>query len=170
MACGGKTRETGRTPSERGNAELDASAPVASQPWSNSDSDAGNSSVGQGSSGSESTFDDPGCPEIAEPEDDFQCDPLKGSDECGDGFGCYPYVDYPSEPCEAEQFGSICALAGTGEQGDPCLDQDCSAGFLCVASGQGTVCAQLCRAPGPNTCPNGLLCGSVDVKGFGVCF
>lgn len=119
---------------------------------------------------SEPTFADPGCPEIEEPPDSIVCDPLLGSSECGDGYACSPYVDYPSEPCEAERFGTECALAGPGIQGDSCVLDDCAAGFLCVAGNQGTVCAQLCVSPGPNTCPVGLLCGTVDLKGYGVCF
>jgi hypothetical protein len=115
-------------------------------------------------------FDDPGCPRVVEPIEQHDCDPLLPTQGCNSGRECFPYVDYPSGPCEPEIFGSRCELPGPGVQGDWCDFVGCRGGFLCVASGRGTVCAQLCALPGENTCAPGLICGSVDIKGYGVCF
>jgi hypothetical protein len=115
-------------------------------------------------------FDDPGCPEKIEPLVEETCSPFDSAGTCIGDWGCYPYVDYPSSPCEPERFGTRCEPAGSGVQGDDCRAEGCAPGFLCVASGQGTLCAELCPLPGPNTCAAGLICGSVDIQGFGVCF
>jgi hypothetical protein len=116
------------------------------------------------------TFADPGCPKAPEPEDEFTCDPLSDEEACEPGYACSPFVRYPSAPCEPEVFGTYCRLHGSAVQGESCLYEDCAPGYLCVASGLGTSCAELCALPGADTCPPGLLCGSVDLKGFGVCF
>jgi hypothetical protein len=134
-----------------------------------------------------STFADPGCPEVPPPAQVNDCNPFiidstgemsdplapgappESSFACQQGEACIPFVDYPNAPCEPETFGTKCVPAGTAGQGMPC-DEGCAAGFLCVATGLGTRCAQLCPLPGENACPSGLLCGAVDIEGYGVCF
>ena len=60
-------------------------------------------------------YNDPGCPDAPPPVVDNQCDPLKPAPgNCLEGEACYPYVIYPSEPCEAEIYGALCEPAGTG--------------------------------------------------------
>ncbi len=115
-------------------------------------------------------FDDPGCPDESEPIEARTCDPIVRTGECPTGWDCFPYVDYPQTSCGSEVYGTRCEPAGTAVQGDSCEGVPCAGGFLCVATGQGTQCAQLCELPGDNSCPPGLICGSVDIKGFGVCF
>jgi hypothetical protein len=100
----------------------------------------------------------------------MSCDPFGSADQCDFGWACFPYVAYPSTDCEPERFGTRCEPAGEGTQGTPCEATPCAAGYLCIASGQGTVCAQLCELPGQSMCAPGLICGSVDIKGYGVCF
>ena len=115
-------------------------------------------------------FFDPGCPEVPGAVEDRECDPLGVPTGCGDGLACFPYVDYPNDPCAPERFGSRCDVEGVGMQGDECSLQGCAGGFLCVATGQGTQCAKLCELPSSGQCPPGLVCGSVDIEGYGVCF
>ncbi len=116
-------------------------------------------------------FDDPGCPEMVEAIEDRTCDPLAGESSCPFGWECFPYVEYPETRCSAEVYGTRCEPAGLGVQGDACDLTPCAGGFLCVATSQGSLCAQLCELPGDgDNCPRGLICGSVDIKGYGVCF
>jgi hypothetical protein len=117
----------------------------------------------------EPPFVDPGCPLVAPPVEDRQCDPLGVETGCEVGFGCFPYVEYPADPCAPEVFGTRCRIQGSGTQGADCSEGGCAEGFLCVATGQGTQCAQLCRFPGVGQCEPGLICGSVDIQGYGVC-
>lgn len=114
-------------------------------------------------------FEEQQCPEAVQRIESSECDPLGGPEQCAADEGCYPYVQYPSSRCEPETFGTRCDTAGPGAQGDPCTGQRCAHGFLCVVTGRGTECAALCRMPGPNTCRDGLICGSLDIDGFGVC-
>jgi hypothetical protein len=114
---------------------------------------------------------DPGCPDAPPPIKDFQCDPYQqGNGNCGPGEGCYIYVDYPDEPCGQEVYGAICIPVGPGGQGDTCGGaQDCGGGFVCVVTGSGTQCVQLCPLQGNDNCPPGLVCEPIDVEGFGGC-
>lgn len=114
-------------------------------------------------------FNEVRCPEQAQRIESTECDPLAEQTQCPAGEGCFPYVDYPTSRCEPETFGTRCAPAGAGMQGDPCAGERCAHGFLCVVTSRGTECARLCRMPGPNTCPDGFICGSLDIDGFGVC-
>ena len=114
-------------------------------------------------------FEEQQCPEAVQRIESTECDPLGDQSQCGFDEGCYPYVQYPNSRCEPETFGTRCDVAGPGLQGDACTGQRCSHGFLCVVTGRGTECALLCRMPGPNSCPDGLICGSLDIDGFGVC-
>lgn len=114
-------------------------------------------------------FVEPGCPDAAPPPPSYECDPFDPVSSCGPGEACYPWVDYPTEPCDHEQFGTICAPAGIGGQGDPCTGL-CAANHVCVITGQGTQCVQLCQLVGEDNCPPGLFCVPIDVEGFGGCF
>ncbi|MCU0654689.1 MAG: hypothetical protein MUF64_05185 [Polyangiaceae bacterium] len=109
---------------------------------------------------------DPGCPDAGPPTTLYECDPY--GDDCGEGKSCYPFVDYPSEPCGQEIFGASCIFSGTSGQGEPC-GIGCKAGHVCVISGQGTQCVRLCDLKEPNPCKDGLLCVPVDIPGIGGC-
>jgi hypothetical protein len=114
---------------------------------------------------------DPECPDIPPPPPAYECDPLKAPPgDCPRGEACFPYVIYPTEPCEHETYASTCYPAGTGKQGDPCGSSGtCSAGFACVASGAGNVCVKLCKPGAPGGCSEGLVCHTTDVPGVGGC-
>lgn len=114
-------------------------------------------------------FNEQECPDEVQRIESTECDPLGGQSQCGLGQGCYPYVHYPSSRCDPETFGTRCDTSGAGVQGERCAGERCAHGFLCVVTGRGTECAELCRMPGPNTCPDGFICGSLDIDGFGVC-
>lgn len=117
-------------------------------------------------------YTDPGCPPSDPPPPSFECDPYnQNNGDCFDGDGCYIFVQYPDEPCEQEVYGSYCAPAGPGQQGDPCGGgSNCGAGLVCVITGFGTQCVQLCPLSGDSGCPDGLTCEAIDVEGFGGCF
>lgn len=124
--------------------------------------------------GARDAFDayvDPGCPDAGQPIESFACDPYApGGGGCAPGEGCYIYVAYPSEPCGQEEYGSVCAPAGFGQQGDPCASPlDCGSGLVCVITGSGTQCVELCKLQGEDGCPPGLVCEPIDVQGFGGC-
>jgi hypothetical protein len=113
---------------------------------------------------------DPGCPDAPAPIIDKECDPLKSPPgDCMSGEACYPYVIYPTEPCEAEVYGAICEPAGTGEQSDPCYGEACAPQHVCVITGAGTQCVRLCDLNKPAACPDGLVCEPIDVLGYGGC-
>ena len=99
-----------------------------------------------------------------------QCDPFGSPTGCDLGEGCYPYVQYPSGKCDKEQYGTYCAPAGSGKQGDPCGGELCAANHVCVITGVGTQCVQLCPLVGADNCPSGLFCVPIDVEGYGGCF
>lgn len=116
---------------------------------------------------------DTGCPDVEPPPPDLQCDPFQPA-ACGVGFGCYPYVQHPEGGgCEQQRYGTACGPAGAGTQGSLCgggLDDWCAPGFVCVVGQRaGKRCAQLCALDGEGQCGGGLLCGELDVAGFGVC-
>lgn len=141
--------------------------------------DAGKDAKPTGSGGSKidggkDAFDeytDPGCPDAGPPIVDFQCDPYdQGNGDCAPTEACYIFVEYPSEPCGQEIYGSVCAPAGTGQQGEGCGGAlDCAGGFVCVITGGGNQCVQLCNLVGEDGCPAGLVCEPIDVEGFGGC-
>ncbi|RYZ09355.1 MAG: hypothetical protein EOO73_03405 [Myxococcales bacterium] len=115
---------------------------------------------------------DTGCPEEELPPPDLQCDPFDPA-SCGPGFGCYPYVDHPEgSGCDQQRYGTACAPAGSGTQGALCggAADWCASGFVCVVGQRaGKRCAQLCDLAASRQCSGGLLCGELDVAGFGVC-
>ena len=119
--------------------------------------------------GTGGTYVDPGCPDAEPPEPYYECD-VFGPNTCPAGDACYPYVQYPTGPCDFEEYGAVCIPAGTGQQGEPCGAGTCAAGLVCVITGQGTECVQICKLGGPNTCPKGLFCVPIDVEGIGGCY
>ena len=135
-----------------------------------------------GSSGAEPTagsgvVDPPpvetGCPMEDLPPPDLECDAFTAG-SCGAGSGCYPFVDHPEgSGCDQQHYGTVCLPAGQGEQGAVCGNGDadwCSPGFVCVVGQRaGKRCAALCKLGGVNQCAGGLICGDLDVAGFGVC-
>ncbi|HKO89555.1 MAG TPA: hypothetical protein VJU61_00290 [Polyangiaceae bacterium] len=116
-------------------------------------------------------FEDPGCPPVPPAPARNDCDPLAEPSGCGESQSCFPFVIYPEGPCEVEQYGTMCLLAGPGTQGDACSRQGCAAGHICVLTGRGTQCARVCSfADGaPEVCAPGLLCQPIDIEGFGSC-
>ena len=115
---------------------------------------------------------DPGCPDGGgSPLYMFTCDPYEQfNGDCLPDEGCFIFVDYPTEPCGPETYGSFCAPPGFGGQGDSCGGGfDCQAGFVCVVTGSGTQCVQLCSLSGSDGCAAGLVCEPIDVEGFGGC-
>lgn len=116
-------------------------------------------------------YQDPGCPDKPPPIENFECDPYhQFNGDCPPGEACFIYVSYPGEPCGQEEYGAVCYLAGPGQQGDPCGGaQDCGAGLVCVITGSGNQCVELCKLDGPSGCPPGLVCEPIDVEGFGGC-
>lgn len=116
------------------------------------------------------TWVDPGCPDTPTPPRDFRCDPYKAPPgDCPKGEGCFPFVEYPSSPCEHEIYHAACFPAGTGKQGDPCSGGTCAAGFICVASGAGNLCVSMCNPEKAGGCPEGFVCSPTDVPGIGGC-
>jgi len=116
------------------------------------------------------TWIDPMCPDAPAPKPDYRCDPLKPPPgDCPSGQGCYPWVEYPEDPCEHEIYHAGCFPVGSGKQGDPCGSTMCAAGYACVASGAGNVCVKMCKPGVPGACPEGLVCHTTDVPGVGGC-
>jgi hypothetical protein len=143
---------------------------------------AGSTAVGRAGDGGSSSipldaaFDeyvDPGCPDSAPPPASNECDPLSSAPTCPFGEGCYPYVEHPfGEGCGVQTFGASCIVSGSGRQGDLCDqgDRDCASGFVCVVGSQpGSRCVQLCLMSVAHSCPAGMICGELDVEGYGVC-
>jgi hypothetical protein len=116
---------------------------------------------------------DPGCPDVGAPIEVKECDVFATTPTCPVGQGCFPFVDHPfGEGCGAQSFGTVCRPAGTGLQGDECgvQGQSCAAGFVCVVGSQpGKHCVQLCPIGAQKACPAGMICGELDVEGYGVC-
>jgi hypothetical protein len=114
---------------------------------------------------------DPGCPDAGPAIQMYECDPYNQfNGDCMPGEGCYIFVQYPSEPCGQETYGAFCQPTGPGQQSAPCSGaQDCGAGFVCVVSGSGDQCVELCQLSGSTGCPDGLVCEPIDVEGFGGC-
>ncbi len=178
LACGGSVAHGGADGGEGGNG---ASAGNGGRAAGGSTSQAGRAGAGSGGGGgaglggtkpTEPTPVNPGCRDEELPAPDIICDPFDLT-SCGPGFGCYPYVDHPGgSGCDAQVYGTLCVPAGGGVQGSLCGEgaDFCAAGFVCVVGQRaGKRCAQLCKLGEPNQCTGGLLCGDLDVSGFGVC-
>lgn len=132
-----------------------------------------------GGSGGQATtggtpFVDPGCPMVEPPPAFKECDPLAAVPTCPEGMGCYPYVEHPfGQGCGAQTYGALCLDSGSGLQGASCGGgtEGCASGFICVVGAlPGRHCAKLCTFDGLNNCPRGMICGDVDIEGYGVCF
>ena len=113
------------------------------------------------------------CPPEELPPPSLECNPY-GSNDCGPGSGCYPFVEHPEgKGCDAQIYGTVCLAAGVGSQGQRCGDETvdwCAPGFVCVVGQRaGKRCAALCEPGVENQCTGGLICGDLDVSGFGVC-
>jgi len=114
----------------------------------------------------------PECPDAAPSPLEQQCE-LFVEGSCPPGMGCFPFVQYPApgDDCAQERYGTQCRVAGDGLQGEPCGGGDCAAGHICVLTGEGTICVQLCATDGSGSCPPGLLCEAIDVQpGVGGCY
>jgi hypothetical protein len=116
---------------------------------------------------------DSGCAMADLPPPQMECDPFAPG-SCPGGSGCYPFVEHPEGGgCEQQAYGTVCLSVGHGRQGDLCGDDVgdfCAEGFVCVVGQRaGKRCAALCKLGGVNQCTNGLICGDLDVPGFGVC-
>jgi hypothetical protein len=114
-----------------------------------------------------------GCNPENLPPPEIECDPF-GANTCGPGRGCYPFVDHPEgSGCDQQRYGTVCLSAGQGTQGQLCGETAsdwCAPGFVCVVGQRaGKRCAALCELGTANTCKGGLICGDLDVAGFGVC-
>ena len=113
-------------------------------------------------------------PDVEPPPPVVECDPLAAVPECPFGTGCYPYVDHPfGRGCDTQTFGALCVEVGTGTQGAPCGDgtTGCAPSYICVVGAHpGKHCAKLCTFDPPSSCPAGMICGDVDIQGYGVCF
>jgi hypothetical protein len=140
----------------------------------------GNSLAGSGGSGISTPPDagrdayvDPGCPDVGAPSAMNECDPFAALPSCPAGEGCFPFVRHPyGEGCDVQSFGTECRPTGTGKQGDICGGDglSCASGFVCVVGAQpGKHCVQLCPVGAQNVCPPGMICGELDVEGYGVC-
>jgi hypothetical protein len=185
-ACGGsqdlnlpgESGGVGGVLSTGGSSGASASGGVAGSGASGGTTAGSSGSGGSGATGGGATdagkpdgFIDPECPDAEPPPVTRECEPFERPTGCGPGEGCYPFVEYPASECSPERYGTFCQPAGSGQQGDPCEQgQGCGAGFVCVVTGQGTQCVQLCPLTGDDRCPRGLICEPVDVEGFGGCF
>jgi hypothetical protein len=115
---------------------------------------------------------DPGCPDAGPATEVRECDPFSAMPNCPVGDGCYPFVDQPLANCSVQTFGTQCLTAGPGRQGDNCggSSNRCASGFVCVVGSEpGKHCVKLCMMGVQSSCPAGLICGELDVEGFGVC-
>ena len=114
-----------------------------------------------------------GCPAQDLPPPDLACDPFTPGG-CGHGAGCYPFVDHPQgSGCDEQHYGTVCLPAGHAAQGMMCGEDGgdwCAPGLVCVVGQRaGKRCAALCKLGVANQCTGGLICGDLDVAGFGVC-
>jgi len=122
-----------------------------------------------------SDYVEPECPDVAPLPPNEECDVFDPHATCPSGQACYPYVEYPdpNDDCAQEEYGARCVREGPGTQGDACssVGNTCSGGYICVVTGSGTQCLQICHVFGETTCPPGLFCLQVDVNaGVGGCY
>jgi hypothetical protein len=174
--CGGSVSRNNEVPSTHGGSSSSHKAGSSSGGSSGLAGSAGTSGGGDFSTGGslvDPTPVDAGCPMQDLPPPDNQCDPFTAG-SCGPGAGCYPFVDHPQGTgCDQQHYGTVCLTAGIGRQGDVCGDEVgdfCAEGFVCVVGQRaGKRCAALCKLGGTNQCAGGLICGDLDVAGYGVC-
>jgi len=169
-ACGGTTSVT---PAGTDTGSVDSGTPASggTGPWTWGD--AGPVPIVDAGEDVRSDYDEPECPDAAPPPIERWCDPFEPHADCPAGEACYPFVEYPdpNDDCAQERYGTICAPEGYGVQGTPCEAGDCAAGYICVLTGQGTQCLQMCDTYGENTCPPGFFCEQIDIQpGLGGCY
>ncbi len=101
----------------------------------------------------------------------YSCDPWMPAVGCGDGQGCYPWIEYPSEPCGHEIYHADCFPTGPMPVDGFCTSTtDCAAGLTCFVTGSGNRCLLLCRNDGTAPqCPKGRVCEPTDLPDFGAC-
>lgn len=176
FGCGGSVAHGGPT-GDAGSPQGGQAAGSAGVGGGGSLSRGGAGAGGAGSTQGGTALVDPdpvetGCPEEDLPPPDLDCDPFAPG-ACGPDAGCYPFVEHPEgSGCDQQRYGTLCMPAGGGVQGDTCGDDagDCAPGFVCVVGQRaGKRCAALCRLGETGQCSGGLLCGDLDVAGFGVC-
>jgi hypothetical protein len=179
FGCGGTTQHGGPS-GAAGSATQGGGAP--SRAGSSAGGSGGTGRAGAPTSGGTRMDPDPpvdkppvdaGCPMADLPAPQLECDPFKAGD-CGPDLGCYPFVEHPEgNGCGEQQYGTVCLPAGSGTQGEFCGDDVgdyCAPGFVCVVGQRaGKRCAALCQLGKPNQCTGGLICGDLDVAGYGVC-
>jgi hypothetical protein len=120
-----------------------------------------------------SDYVEPICPDAGPPPVLEECELFASYSTCPSGQACYPFVQYPDpdDNCAQEVYGTICADEGYATQGEPCSAGDCAGGHMCVLTGEGTQCVELCPVFGENTCPPGFICTPIDVApGIGGCY
>jgi hypothetical protein len=169
VGCGGSVSQEPLTVFDDAGKPIDAGTLDAAVDASKRDSsvDAGRDG---GRDAALDTWVDPGCPDAPAPPKDFRCDPLAPPPgDCPKGQACFPFVEYPTDPCDPEIYRAACFPAGSGKAGDPCSGGDCAAGFVCVATGAGNVCVSVCNPAKSGGCPEGLVCSPTDVPGVGGC-
>lgn len=114
---------------------------------------------------------DPRCLDAGPPVEVDQCDAFSAASGCPTGQGCYPFVMHPQGAgCGTPISGTQCSRAGPGHQGAPCNAgvSECASGFACVVGAEpGKHCAHLCRIGDKSSCALGLICGDLDIEGFG---
>lgn len=113
-------------------------------------------------------YEDPGCPDAEPPVVSYECDVYGEPTGCPEGQACYPFIEYPGGPCQEELYGTMCIAAGKGGQGDPCFG-GCQPHYVCVVSGQGNQCIEICDLSAPSPCSDGLVCAPLDIPGIGGC-
>jgi len=177
LGCGGAVEHGDGTPGETSGAGR-ASGHAGSSSVGGATGRAGSGGdIGTAAAGTGGLVDpepiETGCAQKDLPPPDLACDPFAPND-CGPGQGCYPFVDHPEgSGCDQQRYGTVCLPAGHGLQGQLCGEDEsdwCAPGFVCVVGQRaGKRCAALCELGTANKCQGGLICGDLDVAGFGVC-
>jgi hypothetical protein len=178
VGCGGSVERSGPDIDERaGTGGRDAPSKGGSAASTAGSAGKGGANAGTGGGGFPNLPDPPpvtsGCDMTDKPPVSIECEPF-GDDSCGVGFGCYPFVDHPEGTgCDTQTYGTVCLPAGIGTQGAHCGDETgdwCAPGHVCVVGQRaGKRCAKLCELGAANQCDGGLVCGDLDVAGYGVC-
>jgi hypothetical protein len=179
FGCGGSTSHNPEGDDPFSTAGQSSAAGRGGSPGGGSSSLGGSAGAGGsqvqpgGGAGIEPEPIDTGCKPEELPPPSIECDPF-GPNTCGDGRGCYPFVDHPEgRGCDAQVYGTICRSAGFGFQGALCGEDSsdgCAPGHVCVVGQRaGKRCAKLCELGVSGQCSNGLICGDLDVAGYGVC-
>jgi hypothetical protein len=114
-------------------------------------------------------FQEDACPPASPPPPEIHCDPL-GTGECPSGTACFPFPPQGHDPCHPGPYVMECAQAGRGTQGMACGDGSwCEGGHVCAVTGRGTQCLRLCRPGSIGVCPEGMVCGRLDIPELGGC-